>query len=161
MGVFNLFIYYLKGRWLRILPDARLFNVEPLPVLLPLLLLLPPLTHSPKAIFLATSLLSALVVLTNYSSGTKPFSKPTDQSSFYFMIVWPPVFVFPQRGTGPAKHSLCRSVLSLPKMMQVLLNVNAFKLLRARKHNCQYYSLYHCYNCQYTKIFFRCLYRAY
>jgi hypothetical protein len=64
--------------------DARQFSVELLSVLLPLLLLLlPPLTQSPKAIFSATSLLSALVLLTNYSSGTKPFSVPTAQLFFF------------------------------------------------------------------------------
>jgi hypothetical protein len=103
-------------------------------VVLPLLLLLlPPLTLSPKAIGSATSLLSALVLLTNYSSGTKPFSEPTLQSSFFPLIMRPPVFVFPQRGTGPAKHALCPSVLSLPQMVLVLQNVNAFKILSARK----------------------------
>jgi len=39
-------------------------------------------THSPKAIFSATSLLSALVLLTNYSSGTKPFPEPTVELFF-------------------------------------------------------------------------------
>ena len=48
------------------------------------------------------------------------------------MIVRPPVFVFPQRGTVPAKHPLCSSVLSLPMMVLVPQNVNAFKLLNAR-----------------------------
>lgn len=137
--------------------DARQFSVELLSVLLPLLLLLlPPLTQSPKAIFSATSLLSALVLLTNYSSGTKPFSVPTAQLFFFLspMVVRPSVFVFPQRGTGPAKHAFCPSVLSLPKMVLVLQNINTFKLLSVRKHNCQYYSLYQYYNWPYLEIFY-------
>jgi len=49
-------------------------------------------------------------ILKTYNSASSSFFL---SFVLFFMIVRPPVFVFPQCGTRPARHALCRSVLSL------------------------------------------------